>query len=129
MGDGTVVHFSGEPLHGLEARVCRVPIEDFLGREKARVVKYPRELRSPDDVVKVALDYVAKEDRGECEDYHLWRNNCEHFACYCKTGRRRSSQVRRALGAAVGVAAAAVGAIGMGVARRKRRKGAGTDSA
>jgi hypothetical protein len=25
--------------------------------------------------------------------YHLWQNNCEHFAVWCKTGRPQSSQI------------------------------------
>ena len=54
-------------------------------------------------------------------DYHLIFNNCEHFASYCKTGRARSGQVRRAAALAGGV----MGLVAVAAVGRWRRKGEG----
>jgi len=124
VGDGSVVHFSGEPFNGVEPRVCRVPLEEFVEGGTPKVVRYHEELRDPEQVVAEALRFVARDEAGEREDYRLWRNNCEHFASFCKIGRRRSSQVRRAVKVAAGVVAGgvAVGAALAGAALRRRRR-------
>lgn len=94
MGDGTVVHFSGEPLRQRHARVVREPLEVFLGGAAPRIVTYRETVRTPAEVAEEALRLL------NTQDYHLWRNNCEHFACYCKTGYKQSKQVKRVLAAA-----------------------------
>jgi len=101
LGDGTVVHYSGEPLRHKDARVCRVPEEEFLQGGEKLIVAYAGELRPSGEVAEVALSLLDEQR------YDLWLNNCEHFASYCKTGQRKSSQVRRLVkGAAIGVAVA-----------------------
>ncbi len=55
-----------------------------------------------DEVAAAAEAALARQN------YCLWRNNCEHFATECKTGRRHSRQVRRALHIFAGTAGAAV---------------------
>lgn len=94
MGDGTVVHFSGEPLQWRGARVVREPLEIFLCGASLEFVVYHEEMRAPEEVVAAALEGL------DTQDYHLWRNNCEHFACYCKTGLKQSKQVKRVLATA-----------------------------
>lgn len=50
---------------------------------------------------------AAKEKLGE-GGYHLATNNCEHFANYCRYGKKRSGQVERTA-AGLGTAVAIVG--------------------
>lgn len=116
MGDGTVVHFSGEPLQVHKACVVRDSMEDFLAGGVCKVVEHPSDCHDAEEVVARALALVGT--RG----YGLWTNNCEHFACYCKTGMKRSSQVRRVLQASSGLAASvtiAVGAIALASLARR----------
>ena len=58
----------------------RTGICDFIFKEKYRVL-------SPEETVK-----RAKSRLGE-KAYNLTKNNCEHFALWCKTGRSFSRQV------------------------------------
>lgn len=102
MGDGTVIHFSGEPFRRDEASICRVPLAEFLAGGRRIVVRHRGTELAPDEVAAAAEAALARQK------YCLWRNNCEHFATWCKTGRRHSKQVRRALQVAAGSAGAAV---------------------
>lgn len=102
MGDGTVIHFSGEPFRRDEASICRVTLAEFLAGGRLVVVRHRCTELAPDEVAAAAEAELARQK------YCLWRNNCEHFATWCKTGRRRSRQVRRALHIAAGSAGAAV---------------------
>ena len=47
-------------------------------------------------------------------NYNLFNNNCEHFAHWCKTGRKASEQINNAIGGGMalvgGVAVAGLGA-------------------
>lgn len=97
MGDGTVVHFSGEPLRWRGARICRTPLEDFLRGGRAIAVRHRGAVSPPDVTIARALEALS------AGEYCVFRNNCEHFATWCKTGRRHSGQVRRALHVAAGV--------------------------
>ena len=40
MGDGTVIHFSGEPLHRQNARICRVSLREFLAGGTLELVRH-----------------------------------------------------------------------------------------
>ncbi len=116
IGDGTVVHYSGEPLRVRDACVCRVTLEEFLHGGVAEVVRYPVERRPAADVVADALSRLGERR------YGVWWNNCEHFATHCKTGRRESRQVRRAA-AFAGTGMALTGSVAVGLLRwRQRRK-------
>lgn len=55
------------------------------------------------------------ESRLGSVDYHLIRNNCEHFAAWCCTGRAVSGQVRRWLLATQGTLATLVATQPMGI--------------
>lgn len=87
LGNGQVVHLSGEPLRMRDARVCIVSMDEFLQGQPVRVMRHPGKHRPPEEVATAALSHLG--ERG----YHLWQNNCEHFASYCATGERRSEQV------------------------------------
>lgn len=114
-GDGTVIHFTGEPGKAkLDAAIARTPIQDFLNGGDLRVRRYGQ--RDGADVTMAR----AESRQGET-GYHLVINNCEHFATWCCTGRSASEQVRgvgglTAQGAVAGVTVAAttgvVGAMG-----------------
>ena len=107
MGDGTVIHFCGEPLHMEGARVCRVPMEAFLQGGARLTVPYDDPGVDPERVAAEAEGLVGMEG------YDLLRNNCEHFVHFFATGLRRSIQVERAL---KGAALVATGAFVLGTA-------------
>lgn len=50
-------------------------------------------LRPPAETIRRARTYIGKTSFGESErEYNLHRNNCEHFAIWCKTGVMLSTQ-------------------------------------
>lgn len=103
LGDGTVIHFSGEPGGSkINACICRVQLGVFAGSGQVMVQRYAI-CATPDEVVARAESRLG--ERG----YHLVFNNCEHFARWCATGRHSSAQVNGAF-AAGGVGATAVSA-------------------
>ena len=113
MGDGTVIHFSGEPTRLRDAQVCRVAMADFLQGEEARVVLHGDRERAAEEVLRAAEELVGSRD------YSVVFNNCEHFATYCKTGIRQSRQVRKAAKAAATILAVGVGVAAQAVVRRR----------
>ena len=56
-------------------------------------------LYSPQETVERARAHVGKDRFGDgaSEPYSLHRNNCEHFAIWCKTGLRMSTQAERGM--------------------------------
>lgn len=130
-GDGTVIHYVG-PRRSIR-RVERTSWEEFAAGDKVRVRSY--RIRLPvDEIVHNAESQLG------ANDYHLVRNNCEHFATWSSTGSKSSSQVRRWAVAAPGAVASAgmvdaaglhvllLGSLGMGIyavtrPRRRRRSG------
>ncbi|MBI2424891.1 MAG: lecithin retinol acyltransferase family protein [Candidatus Hydrogenedentes bacterium] len=100
-GDGNVIHFSGEPFRMQNAVLCEVPMEAFLQGGVAHVVRHDEEPNTPEQVVAIARSHLGSTG------YDLMLNNCEHFACYCKTGKLVSRQVARAV-ATAGVAMAGI---------------------
>jgi hypothetical protein len=95
-GDGTVVHFTGSPLLRKEARIEHTKFDDFTRGKKVEVV-HAAEKGQGKAIVK-----RAKERVGETS-YCLVRNNCEHFATWCATKKKKSRQVRKTITAAAGV--------------------------
>jgi len=80
-------------------------MREFLNGGKPEVVRYAKCL-PPDEVVERAMSRIGEEE------YDLVFNNCEHFARWCKTGDRKSEQVKDAAAVAgattAGAASAAV---------------------
>lgn len=129
-GDGTVIHYVG-PRASVR-HVARTSLTEFALDDEVMVRPYERRL-SPDEIVSNA------ESRLGSAGYHLVRNNCEHLAAWCCTGRAASTQVRRwVLGSqgavaslvaaeSVGLHLALVGTVGAGAVamvrplRRRRR--------
>ena len=87
-GDGTVADFSGtEGQKAIVAgRIQRVTLGQFSGGEEIHVQQYGR-CDSPDKVIERAESMIGKSG------YDLFSNNCEHFATWCMTGSRDSTQV------------------------------------
>lgn len=113
-GDGTVIHFTGEPGKKSDASIARSMLADFA----LDSIVHMRDYSAKDDS-QVVIDR-AKSKLGS-KDYNLVTNNCEHFATWCCTGRTASEQVRRvsslttsgaAAAASLGTTAGVVGAVG-----------------
>lgn len=112
MGDGTVIHFAGEPLRVRRARVVRTDMATFLRGGARRVVRHASGALPESEVVSRAESLLASGA------YSVFWNNCEHFAMYCKTGRGRSRQVRRVAWVGSAVLAGAVTWTGRRLLRR-----------
>jgi hypothetical protein len=104
-GDGTVIHYSGP--RGTVRQVARTSWDDFAAGDEVKVRVYGSRL-STDDTVDMA------ESRIGSVGYSLVRNNCEHFAAWCCTGRAVSAQVRAWLIAAQGTVASLFAAQSLG---------------
>lgn len=102
LGDGTVMHYTGEVGQKTNAAVRLTPIEEFANGADVHVQPYGR-----CDSIDVTLER-ARGRLGETK-YHLAFNNCEHFARWCKTGDHRSAQVD-------GLAATGAGTVTTGAA-------------
>jgi hypothetical protein len=88
LGDGRVVHYSGEPTSAEPGRVVISRMEDFLLGGKASVRRYKSAL-SREETVRRALSRLGEEK------YNIVTNNCEHFATWCRTGESGSKQVAK----------------------------------
>lgn len=89
-GDGTVIHFTGEPgTAKINAAIERTPMGDFLKGGELKTRRYGK--RDGADTTMTR----AESRLGE-KGYHLVVNNCEHFATWCCTGRNSSQQVKGA---------------------------------
>ncbi len=111
MGDGSVVHASGEPGRmKLDAEVRRSDMADFTRGGTAVVVNAEDRLQSK-RITANALSALGGRN------YSLLFNNCEHFARWCESGEATSQQVDSfaLAGAAVGVGAR----LALGVAARR----------
>ncbi len=101
MGDGTVVHASGEPGRmKLDAEVRQTEIADFLRGGIALVANSDSRLPAEEITGRARTALGGR-------DYSLFFNNCEHFAHWCETGNAASRQVDTyaLAGAALGIGA------------------------
>ncbi|GMW02300.1 MAG: hypothetical protein AMXMBFR84_34360 [Candidatus Hydrogenedentota bacterium] len=111
-GDGTVIHYQGHPLQPRRAHVARTSIHDF-----ARGGDYDVVARASYEDGSRVLARAASR-MGE-RSYHVFRNNCEHFASWCSSGRSASPQVRRAMLKVAGTVAVCGVCIALTVALKK----------
>lgn len=110
VGNNEVVHFSGGAGNELSAeRACirKTSLEKFQNGGEIQVEENRRRAFSREQIAARALAAVGSE-KGK---YDLAWNNCEHFANWCRYGKKRSLQVERA---AVGFVGMAI--LGLGVA-------------
>ena len=85
-GDGSVIHYVGP--RGSVRLVARTPMKEFAAGSAVLVLVHEPRLDADETMTNA-------ESRLGQVGYHLVRNNCEHFAAWCCTGRARSRQVRR----------------------------------
>ena len=110
-GDGNVIHYSGEEKEKKDPLVRETNIGDFLKGGKLRRRDHKKRL-PPSETLSLARKHLSHNG------YSLAFNNCEHFATYCATGKKKSSQVRKVVGGFLGIALAITGTI----IQRKRAK-------
>lgn len=110
VGDGRVIHYSGEPGRNKSGASIRyASIAEFAGGAVPKTRKYGSR-NSPYRTIELA------ESKLDTCEYNLFGSNCEHFATWCVTDRHASAQVNAATAAGgVGAAAAAAAAGGVGV--------------
>ncbi len=88
INDNEVIHFSTEKGFSILSRDLEVKstnIDIFTLGSDVEVKKYnERERFSAEKTVKIAKSMIGNKD------YDLVFNNCEHFASFCATGRKKS---------------------------------------
>ena len=114
-GDGNVIHYTGEEKEKKAPLVRETNIEGFLKGGKLKRRNYKKRLL-PFETLNLARKHLSNNS------YSLTLNNCEHFATYCATGKRKSKQLRKAVGGLVGIALAITGTI-IRIRRTKREMG------
>ena len=81
-GDDRVIHY------GRKKEICETSLSDFAKHRDVSAQKY-EDADSADIVVSRAKERLSERK------YNLLFNNCEHFATWCKVGRRRSRQIKK----------------------------------
>ena len=74
-------------LELLEEGIVGIALRRLFGSETITIY-------SPEETVKRAESQLGKGEERE-DKYNIIFNNCEHFALWCKTGVKESSQVQR----------------------------------
>lgn len=112
LGHGVIVHVQEAEKGHI---ILLDTLEDYMKRNKRRcsvrrhIAK--RKSRPADEVIECAIACV-----GQAFKYHPIFNNCEHFAKWCKYGKRSSRQVNAGMAiGGMGVGAVAGGCVGIGV--------------
>lgn len=106
-----VIHYSGPPADNREAissssssswllsssnksaaeiRRDRVNLSKLASKKKLYRIDYKEE-NTLDTVVAQAESRIGAHGL-QSQEYHLFKNNCEHFATWCKTGKAYSTQ-------------------------------------
>lgn len=114
-----VIHFSGKEkdIAFSEADIIQSSLEDFLKGGKLHIQKPNIKGWKPfvtDEIIMRAKENIGKQ-KGE---YNLVFKNCEHFANWCRFGRRKSGQVTRVAKGAVAIVIA-IGAVALGQKNNK----------
>jgi cell wall-associated NlpC family hydrolase len=103
-GNGNVIHYAGAEKEKKGPFVQETEIKDFLKGGKLRRRDYIKRLPHS-ETLRIAKNYLSNKG------YSLTFNNCEHFATFCATGKKKSNQIRNVVGAIVGISLATVGTI------------------
>ena len=96
-GEGTVIHYKGAEKEKKDPVIRKTDMDEFLNGGKLKRRDYKKRLPHS-ETLRIAIEYLSNNG------YSLAFNNCEHFATYCATGKKRSKQVRKVIGGIVGVA-------------------------
>ena len=89
-GDGTVIHYTGEEKEKKDPLIRETDIEAFLKDGKLRRRDYKKRL-PPSETLSFAKKHLSDNS------YSITLNNCEHFATYCATGKRKAGSYARLL--------------------------------
>ncbi|KAH3736749.1 hypothetical protein DPMN_043322 [Dreissena polymorpha] len=84
-----VADFGGENI--LDAKTRVVDVMEFMNGRLFRINYPSAHCLPPEETVSKALDLV--DNPSNWNGYDVVRNNCEHFATFCKTGKAASRQV------------------------------------
>ena len=103
-GEGNVIHFKGAEKEKRDPAVIITDIDNFLNGGKLRRRNHKKRLPHS-ETLRIAREHLSKKR------YSLRENNCEHFATYCATGKKKSLQVRRVMSGIVGVTIAITAAV------------------
>lgn len=99
MPEGTVTHYAGEPGVGSDAGVRRDSFEAFLEPARLEDARFVRPVAILGRPIRPLLPSVvcmrALSRVGE-RRYHVFTNNCEHFAMWSQLGASFSSQTHLA---------------------------------
>ena len=110
--DGCVYHFVGESKGDAEIKKSEL-MDFFSGRNVLYQFIYEKgKCFSPEEVIHRAEQILLT---GKWPGYELLKNNCEHFATFCKKGKAYSNQVKECVTKAVttiGVGVGLVAAVG-----------------
>ncbi len=90
-GEGAVIHYKGAAKEKRDPAVIITDIDNFLNGGKLRRRNYRKRLPYSESL-RIAREHLSKKG------YSLPFNNCEQFTTYCATGKKKSKQVRRAMG-------------------------------
>ena len=101
------------------SKIRRVTLIEFREDQTLFRISYKPEPTplEPEEIVKKAQ--VAYATPGDFGTYNIRINNCEHFATYCKYGKRWSPQVVKAAALTGSAALTAVGIVGSVIATVK----------
>ena len=103
-GEGQVIHFKGAVKEKKDPVVIKTDLANFLNGGKLKRRDYKKRLPHA-ETFRIAKDHLSQKG------YSLAFNNCEHFATYCATGKKRSAQVRNVIGGIVGATFTVVAAL------------------
>jgi hypothetical protein len=94
-GNSAVIHYAArEKDFGPDVCVHETTLKNFIKNDKCVAVPINgKNVFSPEETLK-----RARSRTGE-DKYNILFNNCEHFVCWCKTGKNRSKQVSKTVGA------------------------------
>ena len=98
LGDGKVIHFAGSIREMVDPEVHETDLVSFLKGGILRRRDHKRRLPASKTIP------IARKQLSDKSYSMIW-NNCEHFATYCATGKKRSRQVRKAISGLSTVAA------------------------
>ena len=93
-GSESIIHYTPETGGDFNGIVRETPVEDFLQGDSSMKIcscNFEKNVYSGAETVKRAREKLGQGD------WDLLFNNCEHFAVWCKTGKKRCHQVKNAL--------------------------------
>ena len=90
LGEGKVIHFTGSIREKVDPEVRKTDLSRFLKDGKLKRRNHKKRL-SPSETIRIAREQLSNKN------FSMIWNNCEHFATYCATGKKKSRQVKIAL--------------------------------